>query len=504
MTNKLNRRLVLQGFGGALIALPLLEFTQGRAWAADVATTPKRFLVFFEHGGNICPYDNQGVRFGSNGANNWIDRWKPTSAPGQPLVLGTVHQPLNSVANDLVVLRGVDNRSCMLTGRDGGAHGYANASALTSAVSYRPNSTDDDTLSEGPSIDQVMAVRLAERSKNAGAPVRFASIDLEIPGFNYGTPFYRAARQRLNSEHNPRAAFDRIFAGVTTSPTPTTDNAAARARALKKSVLDGTRDQLSVYRNQLSSQDRQLVETHLEHIRSIETRLAQQAPVVSAACTKPSISGFDGSENWDNVARRIKDSAPLMMDILIAAFRCGLSNVGTMNLGDVPQKGPDTAFLNTPIDFDEGHGMHHWARDVGPSGPYASRHQDWLETMTINRQWRMGLLARLLAGLKATPEGNGTMLDNSLLLATSEFSNGSHHSVADLPILLAGKAGGRLQTGRHVNLNLKAQSDPNTSAYETRSSLHNLFTWILNTFDFPDAHFGSTGHAVYQGALTGL
>jgi hypothetical protein len=95
------------------------------------------------------------------------------------------------------------------------------------------------------------------------------------------------------------------------------------------------------------------------------------------------------------------------------------------------------------------------------------------------------------------------MLDNTLILCASEFSCGSDHSVAELPILLAGKAGGRLQTGREVNFNTKAAADPRTRSYETRASLHNLFTSVLQLFDFPDTHFGSD-HAWQRGPLTGL
>jgi hypothetical protein len=203
----------------------------------------------------------------------------------------------------------------------------------------------------------------------------------------------------------------------------------------------------------------------------------------------------------DQYSVKIDKSGPAQVDILIAALRCGLTNVATLEIGDFY-----AAFLNPtfPAGYNIGHSLHHAANEVGKTGPEGARWQQWYDTMLKNRLWRMDLLARFLAGLEATPEGTGTMLTNTLLLWTSEFSCGADHSVADLPVLLAGKAGGRLRTGRHVNYNLKAAADPMTRAYETKSSLHNLFTSILNLFDYPDTHFGSTGHAALTGPLSGL
>ena len=139
---------------------------------------------------------------------------------------------------------------------------------------------------------------------------------------------------------------------------------------------------------------------------------------------------------------------------------------------------------------------------------YANR-QAWYDTMLANRQWRMQLLARVFAGLQATPDGAGrTMLDTTLAMCASEFSNGSIHSVADVPVLLAG-AKGVLNTGtagRYVNFNTAAATDPTTRSYTSTASLHNLYTTILNAFGYPDTRFGSDhvhtsrGH----GALPGL
>ena len=133
----------------------------------------------------------------------------------------------------------------------------------------------------------------------------------------------------------------------------------------------------------------------------------------------------------------------------------------------------------------------HTARDIGVTGPDHAIAMDWRTTITNNRQWRAGLFARLVAGLAATPEAGGSMLDNSVVMFTSEFGCSSVHSVRDVPMLLAGRAGNRWTTGRHYNFNKAVANNPASLAYDTDVSTHNVFTSILNAFDYDDAHFGN-------------
>jgi len=317
-----------------------------------------------------------------------------------------------------------------------------------------------------------------------------------VPAHNYGTPFFRAARQPSSGEYNPVKVFDKLFAGVTTGgeqPNP----AALRARARKQSILDGVSEGLRLFQNRVSSRDRAAIDAHLTHIRELEKRLADVE--VAPACSKP-VLAKDLDPNWDYYGVQIEKTGPAQVDVLLAALRCGLTNVAGFEIGDFYAQFVHPTF---PAAYDIGHSLHHSARDVGKTGPDGARWQDWYDTMLSNRRWRMGLLARLLDGLAATPEGSGTMLDNTLLLWTSEFSTGADHSVADLPVLLAGKAGGQLRTGRHLNYNLKAAANPETREYQTESSLHNLFASVLQLFGYDDQTFGSE-HAWKQGPLSGL
>jgi len=125
--------------------------------------------------------------------------------------------------------------------------------------------------------------------------------------------------------------------------------------------------------------------------------------------------------------------------------------------------------------------------------------------MIDNRRWRMGLVKQLLEGLDDPDfsEGGKTMLDRSLLLFTSEFSNAPRHASYNTPVLLAGSANGYFNTGRYVNYNEHAATETTSFEYSSEWSLHNLFTSILHAFGQDDEHFGNNA-CVHQGPLPNI
>lgn len=467
-----DRRAFLRGAGSLAIGLPLLQYTHGDAWAQS-AVVRKRFIVFFEHGGTISTAGRGHWRDSGTGNHHGWDDWWP-SDPGEALKFGPIHQPLLPWQSKCIVPRGIDNMACTKQAPYKGSHGWANVTALT--ASQVTTGSDGKPKAGGPSIDHVIAQRLAKKW-----PVPFSSIHLYVPAHNYGTPFMSGASAPVSSESDPVKAFNTLFAGVTGSGP---DPAVVAMRERKLSVLDGVVSGFSRLRARVGAEDRATLDQHLEFIRELETRVDALSDV--AACTPPNVSS--------STSAQVK--GPMMADIIVAALRCGLTNVATLNVGDLI-----TSWLNGPLasKYDLGHSMHHDGRDVGPTGPDNAIAEKWRQEMQLNRQWRMGLVARILDGLDKIPEGNGTMLDNSVVLCTSEFSDGSVHSSSDLPILLAGSGGGYFKTGRHL---VYETPDPDNS-YATRSSTHNLFTSILHAFDQTDAHFGST-HATFTGPLPGL
>jgi hypothetical protein len=484
------RRAFLKGVGTTLVSLPLLEFTHGHAFAGG--ERPKRFIVSFEHGGTISNIgirpltDRWGVGFfdGTTEAHG-EDWWKPAD-PGESLVLGPIMEPLERWRSKLLVLEGVDSKAAIEQDPYGrGEHRIANVTALTQADVEEFGSGDDAGYHAlGPSIDEVLAERLS-----ATQPARFRRIHLMVRGHQYGTPFFRTAREPAHGETSPRAAFDTLFEGVTADGGP--DPEVIRARLRRRSILDGVLEGFARFRGVVSRADLHVVDAHLEHLRSIEREL--ESLDMPAMCVPPAGIGADDTADGDVVG-------PLHAEILVAALRCGLTHVACLEVADILTPWT-TAGLRVDSAFGIGHSLGHYARDIGPEGASPELHDLWFEEMLDNRRWRMGLVARILEGLDDPlfAEGGVTMLDSSLLLHTSEFREPAGHVSFNMPVLLAGSAGGAFRTGRHLDYNQAAVS----FEYDSPESMHNLFTSILQAFGQSDDHFGSD-HARHRGTLPGL
>jgi hypothetical protein len=490
----ISRRTFLRAAGGLCVGLPILEATHHGAWAQS-QDRAKRLIVMFSHGGTInCRARGDGRLYSrQNSAHHGLNAFAPLSGSGAPLRLGPIMQPLEDagLTEDLLVLQGVDNRSGM-TVRYGGGHRSSNVTALTAAdfESYtRTSSSGSESVymrALGPSIDQVVAQRLQAR-----APSPFESVNLTVYGHQYGSPQFRGARTSVSAERNPKTAFESLFAGV--NATPEAELELRRIRLRRRSILDGVLVGLRRFREKVSVNDRHLLDEHMTHVRELERRL-QALGDTSISCVVPELDPQAGARNFDRLAEFV---GPMMVDIVIHALRCGLTQVATLQISDVI-----TSWLSTPWSRGNtslGHSLHHAGRDVGRTGTSPQRFDDWEQEMLINRRWRMQLMSRLLLGLKTTPEGDSNMLHNSVVLYTSEFGYGAIHSVRDQPFLLAGAAGGQWRTNRGINYNsADLQSDPR--AYESQTSNHNVFTSILNAFGESDEHFGNAA-APFQGPL---
>ncbi len=474
------RRAFLKGMGGAVLGLPLLEYTHGHLWAAGNGA-PRRFITMFEHGGTLSNQSHSGRHDGS-GAEQGNDWWRPADPSSSALVLGPILEPLEPYKAKLLQLEGVDNKAAMAQADyNSGGHGISNVTALTAALA--PGG-DEAAIAQSPSIDQVVADRLL-----VSQPVPFPRIHLMVPGHQYGTPYFRAAGEAAYGEESPAAAFATLFAGVSGGEPSA---AQLRQMSLRGSVLDGLIESYDQSKGRVSAKDLQVIEAHLDHLRALEYEL--QHPVV---CEPP--TGIDANAN--EVGNIIGDQH---VQLIIAALRCGLTNVANLEIADILT--PWTP-VGTPMDsaFGIGHSLGHYARDVGAAGVSSSLLDTWLSEMLDNRRWRVSLMAQLLEGLDDPGflEGDATLLDNSLVLWTSEFREPANHVSANVQVLLAGSAGGYFETGRFIDYNTHAAADPNTLEYSSNESTHNLFTSVLQAMGEADTHFGSD-HASHTGPLPGL
>jgi Protein of unknown function (DUF1552) len=474
------RRAFLMGAGGAALALPLLELTHGKAWSQNNVT--KRFLTVFSHGGTITDQSHSSLHDGT-GKYLSLNHWKPAD-PGEALQLGAIHQDLESFKDKLMVIQGVDNMAGGVQAQYGsGGHDISNVTSLTAADATDPWG---EPSAQGASIDRVIADRLA-----ATQPVKFKRIHLNVKGHQYGSPYFAAAGQRVSGESSPLAAFNTIFEGV--SPDSEPDPAFLHQQALRRSVVDGVLDGYNDFRSKVSQADRHRIDAHIEHLYALEAEL-NAAPVV---CAPP--TGISEDENaGGNIV------GPLHVKIILAALRCGLTNVANLEIADIIASWtPNGGLIDSA--FEIGHSLGHYQRELGPQGESSSLASDWEIEMLENRQWRFSLVKQLLEGLDDPTflEGGGTMLDNSVLYYTSEFSEPASHVSAGQLVFLAGSGGGYFNTGRHLNFNTHAASDPNTRQYATNESTHNLYTSFLHAMGESDSHFGSD-HATHQGPLPGL
>jgi hypothetical protein len=340
------RRSFLRGAAGLTLALPLLEWNEREVQAAG--TPARRFIVMFSHGGTIsCRNRNGGKEDGTESHHGW-DLWAPPTESLALSALGEEMEPLTPHASDLILLRGVDNRAGMAADY-GGGHGTSNVTAMTAADF---DQSGDDALALGASLDQVLAERLQLQN-----PTPFPSIDLAIHGHNYGGPFFRKALEKVSSERNPVLAYAQIFGGL--SPSGELDPELVRIRAMRRSVLDGVLDGFGALQKRVGKSDALRLESHAEHIRGMELQL--DALDELAACTLPGTEGAVDDEWYGAEAEHV---GPLMVDFVLHAMRCGLSNVATLQIGDLL-----TTWLPSPHDTDLGHSLGHTARDIGATGP---------------------------------------------------------------------------------------------------------------------------------------
>jgi hypothetical protein len=266
----------------------------------------------------------------------------------------------------------------------------------------------------------------------------------------------------------------------------------ARALAWNTSILDGVQDDYNRLIGQLGSEDRQKVQAHLDWIRQIEEGLKQ---TVSGTCAIPSsvdpTPGYYDDPIAEGVSRGTPDGGnmsittgakvPLkgkvMTDLLVAALACDLTRVGTIQWGDSEAKfmlGFLKESSGTSL-MDHHHGYQH-DRGFQP------------EALELIYHFYAENLAYLLQKLDSVQEGNGTLLDNSLVVAVTEIQHPETHGQTNQPFILAGKAGGRLQTQRW----LRVPAQPH----------NNLLVSILNLFGLPNTTFGHRDYCT--GALSGL
>jgi hypothetical protein len=440
-TRTLSRRTILRGVG-ASVALPLLD-----------AMAPARSPAMTE--GTPAPPTRAAFVYVPNGVH--LPAWTPTDT-GRTFDLPPTLAPLAPVRDDLLVLSGLALDPARAHGDGSGDHARAMAAFLTGC---HPRKTNGAGLRAGVSVDQVAAARV-------GRATRFPSLELGCEGskgdgacdHGYSCAYqtnlsWRGESTPAAKEIDPRLVFERLFGGA--NPDETGAARARRDRA-RKSVLDFVAEDAARIRATLGAADGRKLDEYLTGVREVERRIERAQPAVDIGRT--SVAKPVG------IPADFRAHARLMCDLLVLAFRTDATRIATFALAN---DGSNRSYPGAGVP--DGH------HDVSHHGGDA-RKQEKIRAINAHH---VEQFAYLLGRLKATPDGDGTLLDRCLIVYGSGISDGDAHAHDDLPIVLAGRGNGTVTTGRHLR-------------YPRETPLANLHRSVLDRLGVPGASFGdSTG-----------
>lgn len=450
-----SRRNVLRG-AGVCLALPWLESLAPRGAQAQAMGTPKRYVPIFFPCGAAAQWWDKAPAFG-------------TSVSGDAFALGLMHEPLMAVKSKLMILSRVANYSW-----NGGSYGVDPASharcpaALLSCV-------DADKLASaagmplpsavinGVTADQVIVQKgnFANLTPMASMQVGCGSFPGAFDGRSYSynqVMSWKSEKEPLKRMINPKAVFDAlVMAGAKDSAgmtDPTADAEAAKRAAENKSVLDAVLENASGIKPRLGKQDQQTLEQFMSAFRDIEKQVTTTTTSVSSGCkvlaapaAVPEPGGAmqglnQGQMGYDRAAHQ-----KIMNDLVVMALQCDVTRIITYMLDDsrsefsytfIPAE--DQVFNGTPgIDNYHG-GCQHGPGNIpttATNGVYGGTSNGGFATVG---RWWVRQVADLAAKLDAIQEGDGTVLDHTLLHMASDMRTHDHKAF-DLPMLLIGGTG---------------------------------------------------------------
>ncbi len=399
----LGRRALLRGLG-ALIPLPVLEAMMGTHEASAGADTNPALrwgVFYFPHG---C-YNN--------------DLLVP-ALDGPPQLPAHLQTALGGIASDLVWFNGLDNQQ-----EGKGDHETAAGTFLNCGPMILPGPNLE------PSADQIVAQQL-------GGGYRFPSLVVSAPGFQSAASCCHDVEIALNhiswlggttpatKIQDPRTLFDMIFAE---DPTAAGQAAAELRLRQRKSILDFGDGQAQRLRNRLGQADRVRLSDYLDSVREVERRIEQNGGLPEA-CLQPEAPATEPA---------FEDHNQLMFDLVFLAFQCGLTPVATFMM--------DFEFsdrlVSIPGVASGHHSVSHHEEDPGK-----------IEQLRLYGAFYAARFAAFIERMKTSVDLDGRpMLDNSIMVLGSGLNDGNAHARLDVPVMLAGRAGGRITPGRVIDAN---------------------------------------------------
>jgi hypothetical protein len=427
-----SRRTFNFGLGASLIAAPFIKMLTGGARAAEPSLNgfAKRIFIFFSPNGTVH------------------SQWRPTGSDATySFPAGSILEPLTDHMSDLIVVDGIDffgvanhepGMSAMLTGGGGG-----------------------NTLTKGMSLDQYIAGQI-------GGDDKFASLDLGVHTSAWGASnqtrmSYSGPGFYVPPDDNPISVYERMFGAIGAA-----SGAVDKTLMRRKSILDLVRGELKYLETQVGAFERPKLEQHLEAITKVEKSLTPDDK-----CGKP--------EAPLGLSHTVNDMFPQLVkaqtDLGIIALACGMTKVVSLQCSHTVSP---TLFSWIDGVTDDHHGLSH-KPDSDAKG---------IQHFVQAERWFSEQFKYVLDSLKATPEpdGDGSMLDHTLVLWCKELGDGRMHDCLSVPFVIAGSAGGYFKTGRYLDYG----SQPHQK----------LLVSICHGMGLKNPTFGDPSHGV--GELDGL
>jgi hypothetical protein len=420
----IQRRHFIRGLGAA-IALPMLDSmipaAVGQTAKAVAKKAPPLRLSFF--------YVPNGIV---------MNHWTPT-AEGSAFELPTILKPLEAFRDQTTIFTGLNNDKGNAHGDGGGDHARAGASFLTGA---HPKKTGGSDIRAGISADQLAA-------EQVGHETRLPSLELGLDDnrvvghcdSGYSCAYtnsiaWRGPSTPLPPETNPRLLFERLFGDF--DPSISVEARARRAN-YRRSILDDAREETRKLLGQVGPSDRHKLDEYLTTIRDLEKRIEQASKSVPSAAPE-----FDKPAG---IPSSFADHAKLMYDLQAIAFQADLTRVATMVVG---REGSVRTY-----------------EEIGVPDPHhpLSHHRnqpDALEKLTKINTHHVELFAHFLNRLRNTKDGEGNLLDHSMILYGCGIADSNRHTHEDIPVLVSGGGNGALKGNRHVKV---AENTPVTNLY---------------------------------------
>jgi hypothetical protein len=443
LTSKtLPRRTVLRGLG-ATVALPLLEAmvppfgTRGKA----AGKPAHRFQTFYVPNGMAMPYWN-------------------VKGEGKAFELSPILEPLAPYRDQMLVLSGINASWNYI-------HAGASGSFLTGTARGGRNEIE---IIADVSMDQLLAKHFAGETQvpslelSMDAPANAGACTGILSCVYTHTLSWRGPTQPLPMEWNPRAVFETLFGDA-----GSTERAAREARLRQhKSILDSVNEKLTGLRKALGPQDLVRVDEYADSIRDVERRI--QTAESQSEIELPPFSQPQGAPPV------FEDHLALMLDLQLLALRSDLTRVITFMLSKEQSARP-----YPQIGVPEAHHPLSHHNDV----------PEIVERMSKINRYHVELFSGYLAKLRATPDGDGSLLDHMTIVYGSGISNSNQHSGVDLPILVMGGGAGTLRGGRHLH-------------YSDKPSNANLLVTLMDKMGLPVEHLGASTGKLDIDTLSGL